>query len=476
MDKLKMVLAVLQKHHFWVLCAVAVALGLTVWSLATAQVANLTRGRQETLDAAFKKMEDICAQPDHPNQRVIEATKRGSTVAAEKALAAWQKLYEEQRQNNKLPDLSDEFKVWFTAVLEGREDEIPWEYLEEYQNFIRNRFPILFFEELNVLRPKGQKGAGGEAGYGPMDAAGVRPSLVQETDGQGKRAVEVEGVVEWNQADRNRIVKAYHSQQRPTTREVLDAQENLWVYEALVRVIKNTNEGADRYNAPVKVIEALQIGKDVIGTGKNPLAVGLRLGEAAEQGAGGGSAKLDASRYVNDYALPLKKNNRPPYYDHPYAEFKMMPIRMRLVMHQTKIPKLLVECANSTMPIEVRRLRLRPGEGILADLSAVTGGASGDQTPVVLQSGGSSRKPAISLYLLIEIEGIICIYNPPPLEELGAGPAGEETADTPPGTAPETPSGTEPAPLAVPPGGTPEEPAAGAAPTPAAGPTTGGQP
>ena len=41
------------------------------------------------------------------------------------------------------------------------------------------------------------------------------------------------------------------------------AQEDLWVYEALLRIIENTNQGyTSYYNAPVKEIDALQIGAD----------------------------------------------------------------------------------------------------------------------------------------------------------------------------------------------------------------------
>ena len=49
--------------------------------------------------------------------------------------------------------------------------------------------------------------------------------------------------------------------------------------------------------------------------------------------------------------------------EHPYAEFKMMPIRMKLVMKEQKVPEVLVKCANSNMPIEIRQVRINPGGG-----------------------------------------------------------------------------------------------------------------
>ena len=35
-----------------------------------------------------------------------------------------------------------------------------------------------------------------------------------------------------------------------------------------------------------------------------------------------------------------------------------MPVYMKLVMDQKRLPRLLVECANSKMPIEVREVRI----------------------------------------------------------------------------------------------------------------------
>ena len=62
-------------------------------------------------------------------------------------------------------------------------------------------------------------------------------------------------------------------------------------------------------------------------------------------------------RYVDDSGRPLKAN------ESPYPEFKMMPVHMKLIMDQSKVPDLLVQCANSNMPVEVRALRLGLVEG-----------------------------------------------------------------------------------------------------------------
>ena len=42
----------------------------------------------------------------------------------------------------------------------------------------------------------------------------------------------------------------------------------------------------------------------------------------------------------------------------PYGEFRMMPINLKVVIEQREIPRLLAECANSAMRIDVRGVRI----------------------------------------------------------------------------------------------------------------------
>ena len=66
----------------------------------------------------------------------------------------------------------------------------------------------------------------------------------------------------------------------------------------------------------------------------------------------------DEGRYVNEQGRPLEATSNAP------AEFKRMPIYMKLVMDQREISKLLVELANSPLPVEVRQIRLRPDKTV----------------------------------------------------------------------------------------------------------------
>ena len=463
MDKLKNALTVLKKYHFWILCGLSIVIALGVWSLATADLASQTETRQQKLEGDVKKMVGICSTKDHPNEEVVQAYKKLEALTATNALAAWTTLYGEQDKNNQLPEvLSDDFKAYFRS-LKGPDDTLDWEYLSEYQNFIGEHIPKLF-EQLDLRRPAG----GAEPSPGPV--APRQPTTSRGGgggDSGGSTEPEMIGIVTWN--DTEPMTKRFQFPgQQPTTQQVVRAQEDLWVYEALIRVIRNTNLGATRSdNAPIHTINALLIGEDVDGTGQNPTETTIDLGAAA---AGAAKPELNASRYVDDKGLPLAG----PPYKHPYAEFRMMPVRMGLEIKQTKIPTLLAECANSKMPIEVRRFRFNPGEGATLNLRQAPGPAAGERSGkgVVTYPTASQESPssADKSYVSIEIDGIICIYEKPDREKLGTGAAAEEpeTATQPAGTPPDTTSSTPPAAAS--------DPAAAGTPATDTGPGPGGQP
>ena len=116
--------------------------------------------------------------------------------------------------------------------------------------------------------------------------------------------------------------------QEPSTLAVVLAQEDLWVIEALLRVIANTNEGTTYATAAVKQIHSMQIGKDAVGerqgeesifrgaTGqrprrKRPGRYVVRRTEqsaptwASAQAPTSDDQRLVENRYVDDKGKPL---------------------------------------------------------------------------------------------------------------------------------------------------------------------------
>jgi hypothetical protein len=451
MDQFKKYLVVVRKYQFWIICAVMLLVAIVCWWMATSDLAGQFQTRKTALEGKFREVE---VQPNHPNDAVISAIGKLNDDLGKNVYIAWKILYDEQKTKNPFPPgLSDGFRRGFDNL--KPKEELDSVYREEYQNFIKTYLPTLQ-EKADVRRPAAQSGAAASKGNAVAGGAPDRklpPAGVpaQPRTPEAPAAEEWIGTVDWNESDYHTLAFHFEWPETPSTLAVVLAQEDLWVYEALLRVIKNTNEGSAA--AAVKQIEALQIGSEAAGawkTAEESIFHGGQTGGPAPSaarpsaaGPGGTAAtdeqdrqKLIESRYVGDKGQPLSYDPEYPYAKHPYAEFKMMPIHMRLVMDQRRLQKLLVECANSSMPIEVRCVRvlnrgdLSPaGKSSPRESGKSGGGAQGD-------SGAQAIGP---FDVPVEILGLIYIYNPPDREKLGTGAAAAEEAAAPGAAPPEQP-------------------------------------
>jgi hypothetical protein len=536
-DKLKVALALAKKYYFWVVCGGLTALGLVIWLGATANLRKRFEDSKTRIDGVFSAMKSIVDRPNHPNPSVITAAEGSTNALKTQVLDAWQMLYDKQEKMNPLPPiLQEDFIDAYKKC--GDKDELAVKFRDRYWNFIRYHLPTLckshgVIEEKDTMTP-GRRGA-----YGTSSGEGMAPGVGDPAAAAAEQEnVKTEGVVYWDADDRGLFMQNFVWERTPTTLQVKLAQQDLWVYEALLRIIAKTNEGCeDNRDANIKTIVALEIaqravasrqkeqdsvvkaGTDAKSAGGAGGAAGAGApgasgeggsGAAAKKKAAGDEADLMADRYVDQEDKPLAAGAK-----EPFAEFKIMPIRMKLVIKQTFIPKLIAACANSEMPIEVRRVRLHPDAGTGAlDLTAATaaaaaGGAEGAmmgpsapvRRPMAGMGEGSTsttQGPATTedAAIPVELTGFIYIYNPPDIAKLGTGTAGkepeapaegeaapegektgegEEAGEKPPtdaGAPPATPEGaptTTPAGAPTPPQGPPATPPAGVPGAPPAG-------
>ncbi|NLF06860.1 MAG: hypothetical protein GX594_02640 [Pirellulaceae bacterium] len=483
MDKLRPTIEAIKKYHFWVLCGALVLTVLVCWWMSTSGMAEQFNTQESKIKNAFSGVQGI--QSGHPNQRTIDEIKKRDAELKQNVFEAWEVLYKEQKEKNPFPteELGEDFQRQFETL--RPQEELARRYRERYQNFIKERLPKLkkMIDALHPIEPEGDEAAGVPA------AAGLAKG--GELGGVGRiggAEAEWVGVVEWLDADYAKLESKFFWQQAPTTLAVVHAQEDLWVYEALLRVIKNTNEGAtNQNNAIVKRIEAIDIGSDAVAAWQSAEnALGLqtteRTGGPGMQGGDMGGENLGGPgrtetggtpeeqlnrqimdlRYIDDKGKPLPYQPQYPHANHPYSEFKMMPISMRLVMDQRHIPRLLVWCANSNMPIEVRRVRLlkgaapantgsstgspstRGGEfgGIPGGgrsmggmegpggMGGMTGmGGMGGYRPSPMRGTEGQDSETGTHDVPIEIHAIINIYNPPDRDKLGKGAASTGPAE-----------------------------------------------
>ncbi len=441
MDQLKIALAVLKKHHFWILCTIVVLVGLGIWYGASDTLAKQYQERETKLVAQRKSVQDIVKSADPPNQVVIEAIHDAHKRLKEEVYRAWTLLYQVQKENNPWPHvLGEEFIEAAEALKPGENYLKPGEefkpkdvkYLEWYQNYINEYLPqlglIIDVREPRSMREWRLKGGKAREARRPIVKKKIekkKPANAAEEKKAAEEPLEDElvGKVFWDENNELMIRQQFEWETRPTTLQVLIAQENLWVYEALLRIIRDTNEGSPSYyKCPVKHIYSLEIGREaaaafaggrtmggmggmmggmpgmlgsggMMGAGSGMYgpegALGMAAGAmgpeagaaAATPGSGGPTVSLDPQeimarslldgRYVDQKGQPLAYGTEPPF-----PQFKMMPVRMVLLVDQRRIPKLLAQCANSSMPVEVKRVILRPDQVQSLNLGTPSTGAA----------------------------------------------------------------------------------------------------
>jgi hypothetical protein len=562
-DQVKQILAVFKKYHFWVLCGLVFLMGLGVWWTAVGSLADRYKQRESKLTSQRNEVSNIAREPSPPNQAFIDAIKQAHEGLKDEVAKASAFLYQMQKANNPWPVqvLGEEFVQAAEALKPGENYMKPGEefkdskYLDWYQNFISRHLP-----KLGLIADVRERKSERQIRVAPPEEKRIlvrkreekKKAEEDKTDSKKTPSAdegedELVGTVYWD--NELAIVHRYDQwwETRPTTMQVLIAQEDIWVYEALLRIIHDTNGESPYFKAPVKRIVSLEIGQEaakslstamrsssgggpegsmpsmagmagaggapgMMGPGGAPGMTGGAKGpgmggpspSAGSGGAGTGGVEAALSpreaiakslldgRYVDLKGQPLAYGTDPPY-----PQFKMMPVRMVLVVDQRRISTLLAQCANSSMPVEVKRVSLRFEEG-QSSAGAKAGGGTGSTggmtgaTPRAMPGampsgmpgtmastpkagpgapptsgagaslmGGASLTPGSGAAHLatardeqspwdttLELEGIIYIFNPPDTSKLGlrGGQAAAAGApDAVPGAAPTAPGAASPA-------------------------------
>jgi hypothetical protein len=417
MAQLQVVLGYLRKHHFWLLCAVAVAASLFGWMQARGTLSDEYQKRKSAIDGTFGDLQRIETDEAPPNVNWTQAINKLTEAKRENVAKAWQGIYDEQQKVLAWPEvLGDDFQKWIKDPKNARpETEIPYSLEQPFRERYRNQVLGAEFPKLPKIV---------EAKLEIEDADKAR-----KPDEPGAPAAPEESYkVDWTQESQNAV---YGSLKLPldTIPSNLDVrlhQEDLWVYQTLLGIIRKTNETAG-YSSHVKRIEQLLIGKPAAakfqegmksghiqlptqgGTEDAQAAPGA-VAEAAPPGEGAEPAP-DADRYVDDAGTPLAAGTAGS------EAFKRLPVFLKLEMNQLEITTLLSHCVNSPLPVEVRQLRINP------EAAKEAGGQARPQAKAREGGDAVGATAAGPLDATVEIHGIIYIYNPPDPAKLGQ-PAG----------------------------------------------------
>src|SRR5688572_4176940 len=98
MDKTKEYLALLQKHHFWVVCGVVLIASLLSWYLAESSLDQQREAQKQKIEAAIASVTSVVNKADHPNDVMTGKQRDASIKVANNVFEAWQRRYDEQQK------------------------------------------------------------------------------------------------------------------------------------------------------------------------------------------------------------------------------------------------------------------------------------------------------------------------------------------------------------------------------------------
>ncbi|MEX0936327.1 MAG: hypothetical protein WDZ59_00595 [Pirellulales bacterium] len=402
MDQLRSIMKTLGRQHFWILCGLVVVLCLVGWWMASGTLVEQYEANSSTVNSRFTAVQSIVSEQQHPNDRITQRVQELTAAQREQVLALWQALYDRQtREVLQWPEeMGDDFLNYIDDI--EPESTIQYQFLERYQDRVKERFQQ--FHKIVDAQPPNSDGADLQS---------------QPTNRFSAYKVHWE--------DHDQIAAKFVWVDRPNSLKVWITQEDLWVYETLLRIIRNVNQNATgSHNAPIKVISALKVGTEAIEGSDTQGRIyrkslpddqaSLAQSVAAAPRATSDAAVDEATALKNNRYLDAQWQPLPASQAGEGIEFKRLPVRMELTMEKLDLPELLVECANAPLPVEVRQVRINREQN--------TGGTR-DWAPPAPGSGPNSQgeenvgwvdSPSIGTVI---VHGVIYIYKEPDLAALG---------------------------------------------------------
>lgn len=489
MDQVKAFGQWMKKNYFWVLCGLVTLLALGFWFTSTSSLQAEADARRSAIEAKESTANTIRTRANHPNTVTHTRMEERNNALVEDVYAVWNEQFDKQSAILVWPErLGSEFRA-IVSRLQPIEQKVSFPPEREalsfnqrttYRDFIHMELPKL--AKIVGAEWRGGTGSGASSGQsggmGGMPGAGgmgymggMAPGMPDMMGGgpggmpglggrDARRRTGPAPLVDWKVANQRSLKEARFSWPTkrggvPSTLDVLYAQEDYWIYSAVMNIIRATNgDISHRYQAAVKTIDFIDIGRDAIGVAGRVMRVGMErsgagmggMGDMMGMGSDGGmmgmpGMEMDAgagmggmgdmgmpggmpgdssgsgsgaqpqrdpgdNRYVNLQYEPLTASQIRSAFEsnNPEDAFlmvaKRVPVRMRLKVDQRKLPKLLAECGNASLQLEVRQVRINVrsgstarrgmggGMGSMGGMGDMMGGAPGGYEEMMEAPGG----------------------------------------------------------------------------------------
>jgi hypothetical protein len=417
------ILAWLKQQHFWVLSVLIALISVFCWWSGAGSMSKKYAENEGKIKGGFSTVDTVLGDTFHPNDEIKKRQEEEIAKLVEEVTKLWEDLYKKQSDAvliwpSGVGQLSADFVKEVEKLEFGAEIEHGWR--EHYQNYISNHFPDL--PKKIGARPISEDTtgtAGGPAGFSRIGRMSEGPGGPMTTGTQ----FEDDGnyICEWAEDDQARVRATLQFERTPSPLWIWCTQEDLWVYHALLNVIRNTNDAANATrisNAAVRGVYSLQVGQSAAPFSRTPNRIFKLATPAAAApgefapgapgdpmspesapaefsfsgpsdfsrgGPSGGEMTEEQERAVLLHGRYLGEDGKPipfggggggmagpdapaePVADVPAGpldlsvfgkEYKRLPVRMVLEMDQRHLPKLIAECALQPLQIEVQEVRV----------------------------------------------------------------------------------------------------------------------
>jgi hypothetical protein len=443
MDKVKQILEQLRKHHFWILCGIAALVGVAAWYLSSGKLQAEFTQNATRIESEIKKVDGIT---DTPKDGWKDSAERHKAAVQLAVKSARDTIYLQQKDEvfTWPKELGDDFIEAVTKI-EGTSEGLSVELRERYLDWVKSSVRTLAKTVDAAMPDEAQALVGGEFGTVAPEHKVLWPSITQ-------------------------IQQTFDWEQRPSTLLVKYAQEELWVYQTLCNIIAVMNKGSHgAHDAAVKDIISMDIAYlatdllsrtatkgriqsiatasmatptadasaavPVAETAKPNVSTRGKRDTAAETAAPSADAAAPSAdrdqiwrtfRYVDEKGDPktAAADEKPEYY--------LMPFRLLLKMDRRSIDKLLLECRNSKLPIEVQQVRINPSASTTSvGMGGGGGGGAGHSEADAGPGAGAVSGKQYDRYATVELRGIVYLLQPEP-KAAPESATPENTTDAPP--------------------------------------------
>ncbi|MFN9370883.1 MAG: hypothetical protein ACK6D3_03260 [Planctomycetaceae bacterium] len=403
MDKLKQVL----KYQFWILLGLAVLFPLIGWFLASSGMAKNFDERQKKLDGQFSQLKASAADPNSDWESQL---KKINEVQELESLKAQVQLWEMQQP----------LKVWPPKM----STTDPEQFTSADRGYYRKNYLSFRKEVYDQLEP------------------------VVEDEEEGRRRGKV--AIALDSFPISEAVGGVRTD-NPSSQEIEEAQEDLWLANAIIQVVRSLNQSSSsQVDAVIPEITVFNLrggnrsgstitltkksgGSSASSTsasagGGGAAAMGEQMAKMAKEGLkasgfgggmggggmGGGGASGDASTVGTVPAVtfdPIEELGEPGEnparrYVEDRDEFRTRGFYLELKIDQTRVPELLVLLSNLSWPARVTRVHVADvreedllplgSSGGAAGSLAAGGGAMGGGMGMMSGGGGIDAMKAMS--------------------------------------------------------------------------------